>query len=131
VSERVLFPSALKEVIAILNSKLGPPVVGRSPEEGTTTYLRVRRTGGTQINMIEETAQITIDVYAPDDNQAEDLAQTTRSYAKDLAGTHYTGFDCKKYTEYSGPREAPDLEAPTLSRWRFTFAIHLKGTAIQ
>lgn len=126
--ERILFPQALKHVVAILAAQAAVPVVGGSPEDGTTTYVRVRRTGGVQINKVMETAQFTVDAYAPADDLVEDLAQSIRSYCKNLPGTHLPGFTCTKYTEYAGPREAWDPETPTLARWRFTFAIHLKGT---
>lgn len=129
--DKILFPRALTHVAVVLGSQLAPtPVVGGSPDEGTTTYVVVKRTGGVQINKVLETAQFTIDVYAPDDDLVEFLATSVRAYCSGLAGTHFPGFDCKKYTEYAGPRQAPDLEAPTLSRWRFTFALHLKGTTL-
>jgi len=129
--DKILFPRALTHVAQLLATQLTPtPVVGGSPDEGTTTYVVVRRTGGVQVNKVLETAQFTVDVYAPADDLVEDLTQTVRATCSGLAGTHFPGFDCKKYTEYAGPRQAPDPEAPTLSRWRFTFALHLKGTTL-
>lgn len=126
---KILFPTALTHVIAQLGTLAAPvPVVGGSPDDGVTTYVRVRRTGGVQINKVLETAQFTVDVYAPADDLVEPLAQSVRSHCSGLAGIHFPGFDCKKYTEYSGPQTSPDPMAPTLSRWRFTFALHLKGT---
>ena len=127
--ERMLFPAALKHTVIKLAEAVDPiPVVGGSPEDGTTTYIRVRRTGGVQMNKVQETAQFTIDVYAPADDLVEELTQEVRAHAQALAGLHFPGFNCKKYTEYSGPQASPDPESPTLSRWRFTFALHLKGT---
>ena len=129
--EKMLFPQALKHAVIKLGQDLAPtPVVGGSPDDGTTTYIRVRRTGGVKINKVMETAQLTIDVYAPADDLVEELTQTVRAHAQALAGTHFPGFDCKKYTEYAGPQASPDPDAPTLSRWRFTFALHLKGTTL-
>lgn len=128
MAQRILFPEALKHVIAILATKVAVPVVGGSPEDGTLSYIRVRRTGGVQVSKVMEIAQFTVDVYAPADDLVEPLSQDTRSHCKALPGTHLPGFTCTRFTEYSGPREAWDPEVPTLARWRFTFAIHLKGT---
>lgn len=126
--ETIIFPTVVGHIVTYLAGEMpGEMFVDRSPREGAKRYVRIRRTGGVLTNKIMATVQLTADVYDIDNGAAEQFVEEVRARARTLVGTGQDGFNCTRYLEYGGPQFTWDPNAPALSRFRFTFALYLKG----
>lgn len=125
--EHITFPDAEAAVIAGLADELAPiPVASKIASRGLC--VRVLRTGtGYQREFILDPAQITLDVYAPTETDAESLARRclstilTAGRAGELGGEQIYPVD-----RLGGPTNLPD---PGTSRPRYTlsFIIPFRG----
>lgn len=72
---------------AYLRSLLADVFVGRKVPTTRRDYMvTIRRVGGVTRNRVSETARIGVNVYAPDDAKANDLAAKVRAYVGATAG---------------------------------------------
>lgn len=126
---RIAYPAATGFVIDFLAPLAAPiPVSSRIPESHAAAFVKVLRTGGAQDRIrITDPAQITVECYAPFEDDAEQLAMDLRSHLHALVGRTVNGVNVKRVREYGGPANLPDPRTPTLSRYTFTLALDLRG----
>lgn len=108
-------------LVAALNDALPEPFATRVPSERPVAFGRVRRTGGTGINLVQEKPMVLVECWAPDSVAAFDLA--ARAYG--VVDTF-----CSVGNRPSSPINNPDPDAPG-ARYQFTATpvVDLKETA--
>ena len=72
-------PDVEAMIIPFVKSKIGPTKVGaKVPNPRPATYVRAWANGGAAVNRVLERVQITVQVWAPSQVAASELAQTIR-----------------------------------------------------
>jgi metal-dependent amidase/aminoacylase/carboxypeptidase family protein len=82
----ILFPDVEIDLPALLRSVLADTYVGRDYAE-RPVVVTIRRQGGIRRNKVTETARVGVNVYAPSDKEANDLALRVRALIETLADT--------------------------------------------
>jgi hypothetical protein len=132
----VLFADATALVVDHLRSKLasdpGPttPVMQKVPTSRPSRFVTVIRTGGPRLNLVVDGAQITVDSWGRNDEEAADLAQLSRAHVNAMRGTAVAGHAVYQVTEVGGPADLPD-PASNQSRYRQSFIVAIRGAALQ
>jgi hypothetical protein len=112
-------------LIDYLAPVLGVPVgtkAAAAPE-----FVRLVRTGGPRGTPVTDRPQVTFEAYASRGSAAAELADKTRAAVFALAGTLLGSVSIKEVGETGGPANLPDPVFPSLTRYTFTLAVHLRG----
>lgn len=131
----VLFADATALVIDHLHSALashaGPatPVMQNVPTQRPPRFVTVLRTGGPRLNLVVDGAQITVDSWGKNDEDAADLAQLNRALINAMRGTTVAGHAIYRIDEVGGPANLPD-PVSNQSRYRQTFIVAIRGAAL-
>lgn len=129
--EVIEFPDAELVVARFLHEELtrwGSPAKVSTSVSSTVPSVRVLRTGtGSDVSLVVDPAQITVDCYAAKESQAAALIGLVRSLL--LAAGHagsMAGVTCYQVTPLGGPSNLPD---PVTSAHRYTasFIVPLRG----
>jgi hypothetical protein len=88
----------------------------------------VFRTGGPRLNLVVDSAQVTVEAWAADDVAAHDLAQAARAVIGGMEGTSVGGTLVYHVDEFSGPGNLPDPES-NQSRYTWTMSVNTRGVA--
>lgn len=132
--ERILFPDAVAAVISALNAQLpdlgftGVPVRTKVPNPRPARFITVFRTGGPRLNIVVDSAQVTVEAWAADGGSAHDLAQAARAIINSLEGTSVSGTLMYGINEFSGPADLPDPESGQ-SRYTWSTSVNTRGVA--
>jgi hypothetical protein len=132
--ERIVFPDAVSTVIGALNAQLDDlgyanvPVRSKVPNPRPTRFVRVLRTGGPRVNIVTDSAQITVEAWAASDHDAHDLAQAARAVLNSLEGTVTSGATVYGINEFSGPAYLPDPESEQ-PRYTWSASVNVRGAA--
>jgi hypothetical protein len=120
------FPDIEGLLIDYLAPVLGIPVGTKAPGTGTE-FVKVLRTGGPRATPVSDRPLVTFEVYATRGSRAVELADKARNALHALAGTWLGTWPVKEVTEAGGPGNLPDPVFPSLTRYQFTLAIHVRG----
>lgn len=129
MSAVLVFPDVAEAVCAQLTGWLDPSVaIGNLvPNPRPARFIVVRRVGGTRITAVTEAAQLSVQCYAGNQPDAEDLAQAARSVIFAMGGTRsLNGVDIYRVDDIGGPADAPD-ELSDQPRVLFSVALHVRG----
>jgi metal-dependent amidase/aminoacylase/carboxypeptidase family protein len=134
MAERILFPDAVAAVVGALNDQLddlgfsGVPVRSRVPNPRPARFVTVFRTGGPRVNVVTDSAQITVEAWAASDHDAHDLAQAARAILNSLEATVTGGATVYGVDEFSGPAYLPDPESAQ-PRYTWSASVNIRGAA--
>jgi len=130
----ILFPDAAALACAVLADGLpaqgfAVPTGTRVPDPRPSAFVRVLRTGGLRDTPVTDWAQLTVEAWADDEAEAQDLAQMCRALLMGAPGSVVNGATVCAYNELSAPQNLPD---PTSAqpRYGFTIRLRLRGTAL-
>jgi hypothetical protein len=115
-----------KLLIDYLAPVLAVPVGTKAPGN-VNEFVKLLRTGGPRATPVSDRPQITIEAYSTRGTTAWDLADRARMAMFALAGTRLAGASIKEVVEIGGPSNLPDPIFPSLTRYTFTLAVHLRG----
>src|SRR5699024_12175818 len=73
------------------------------PKDIPGTYVRIRRLGGVQRNLVTDSALIGVNCYSRNRSKAAELANKTRLILRDSAGTKVNDAGIRFWREDSGP----------------------------
>lgn len=101
----------------------GVPVSSRVPNPRPSTWLRIVRTGGVMETLVSDRAQIAVEAWADNEDDAIDLLNLARAWLLRADGRVFGA------VEASGPGNLPD---PTTAQIRYTMSIwvRIRGTVI-
>jgi hypothetical protein len=108
------------------------------PGRSVTRHVRVRRTGGTMANRVEDAPRVDVQVWHLDDRQRNALANLCRALIWQATGTVVNGAGMDgpctigRVAEFAGPNELPDprsTAAPESAIIQFTAEMRLRGAA--
>ena len=98
----------------------------RLPEEHVDQMMRVSRVGGKRLNIVQDEAQMLIEVWCMSAYQASELAHKAADRIEAAAeGTMLTEQVQAKQVSTTGPLEFPDPNSH-LYRYQFTFSCTLR-----
>lgn len=122
----VTFPDAAAVVISRLKTALPTLAFHHDvPNERPLIFIRIFRTGGPRANLVVDSAQLTIESWAPDVDTAMTNAQAVRARLNVLPELPASPSVCR-IDEFSGPQELPDpLSASRRVTW--TAAVLVRG----
>lgn len=91
--------------------------------ESQATAVQVRRDGGPTLDQVRESARLGVNVYAPTEQAATDLARTVSALLRAAAD----GAPVLRVTQTSGPSPIADESGP---RRYMTFELTIRGTEL-
>lgn len=83
-------------------------VGARVPDDRPTRFVRVRRTGGTKLNLVVDDAQLSVETWGETEAAAHDLAQLCRGLIHAADSTELAGTQVYRIAEVAGPADLPD-----------------------
>lgn len=122
----VTFPDVAAVVISRLKTAL--PLLAFHhdvPNPRPTTFIRIFRTGGPRANLVVDSAQLTVESWAPDVDTAMTNAQAVRARLNALY-EQYASPAIYRIDEFSGPQELPDPLSDS-RRVTWTAAVLIRG----
>lgn len=130
-NEVIAFPDAEALAIAWLTGKLGAGVMisTRVPTTRPPKFVKVTRTGGVQLDITADQAQLTFECWALSETDASALCRLVRAHFKAIAGETVSGVFARSVAEVGGPTNFPD-PASTSPRYQYTASVACRGTAI-
>lgn len=99
--------------------------VGRKAPPGATTYIHVRRLGGTSTNIRTDAATLVFEVVAPLPSQAEDLMTEVREDVFQMKRRLLEAPRVNAVREISGPMDFPDPDRQDITRFTMTATVSL------
>jgi hypothetical protein len=120
----VRFPDATLLATGYLRPLLAPVHVGsRVPDPRPAEMVLLRRLGGTRRNAVVDGARIDVQVWAPDDPRASELAETARYHLARIC--EYVP-EVRVSAEETGPTLIPDAPAD-VPRALMTVVLSVRG----
>lgn len=113
--------------VVFLAERLGPlaaRVATKVPSTMPTTMVRVSLTGGSRFDVATDTAQLTVECWAPDGPTASNLARRALAYMFSAAGSYAGGVWVRKAEEVGGVQSFPD---PDTNKPRYQFTVRWHG----
>lgn len=104
-------------------------VAPRVPQNRPGHFVRVSRTGGIMLNLVQDGPHLTIEAWAPTDEEAQDLAQLCRALLHAAQGTVQAGVSVGKVSELGGPQLLPD-PLSNQPRYTFTLQVAMRGQSL-
>lgn len=128
MTEPVKFGPITAAIIHHLETSVGVPCSLSVPATRPAAWVRVLRTGGPQVDLITEDAQITLEAWADTPVAAEDLAYDVRHALQRMRRSNLDGIAVYRVAELAGPAYLPDPESHQ-PRWTFTVSVRARGVA--
>lgn len=132
MNDPIIFPDAVAIVVHYLQfefalrSETAPVSSGvRSPRP--SRFVTVRRVGGVRQTIVSDAASLTVEAWAPLEQDARDLAQLCRALIVAMEGTAQEDVPIYRVTEFAGPADLPDPQS-NIPRCTFTVSISVRGT---
>lgn len=105
------------------------PVVEMVPATKPPRFVRIVRTGGVVVDRVVRRAMLTLEAWAPNDQQSQKLAEAVSAVLFALPGSTYLGVPVYRVVEFSGPANSPDPASRT-PRHVWTVEVSLRGSAV-
>lgn len=102
------------------------PVYITIPNPRPSEFVIVRRIGGARINLVTDSAQVSIEAYAPTAGRAHSLIQTARTLITAMRGRTIDGQLIHRVVEYGGPALLPDPDSDH-ARYVITADVEYRG----
>lgn len=120
----VLFGDIEGAVIDYLNANLAEDVSDRVPTntKDALPFVVVSRTGGPRVSLVTEKPTVTVEAWAKNWRDAEDLVQRARQQVHAMSGGVHNGLTFYGIAEFAGPARLPD---PVSGSPRKTFTVSL------
>ena len=132
MAEMLVTPDAEAAAVTFLRSKLGAladKVATKVPATMPNKMVRVSLTGGARVNIASDTAQLTIECWAPDDPTASNLARTTQALMFSAAWATAGGVFVRRVDSVGGVQFFPDPDTAK-PRYQFTVRWHVRPATI-
>lgn len=135
MTEYIVFPNAENITILAIRAAFtamdeAAGVHKRPPTDRTpaSRFVTVRRTGGPRHTLVTDAAQLTIEAWGTDEDDAQALSEKARAAVKAMAGTVQSTVQVYFVNEFNGPANDPD---PISSQSRFvqTVQVSMRGAA--
>ena len=132
--ETIVFPDATLATVTLLRSGLtalaSTATVGAIvPNPRELPFVTVRRLGGVKRNLVVDSATVTVECWAAQDEDAHDLAQLCRALIHAAQGTTVGAVQVYQTAEIGGPASLPDPDSND-SRYVATYEIGTRGSAV-
>lgn len=129
MSELLTVENVEGAIVGILSPLIGVGVATRVPNPRPTSFVRVQRIGGSQLNMVQERPLILVECWGANDTQAWDLAATTYQALQGRDPLEYNGIELSQRS-VSSPINYPD-PSTTSPRYQFQLSttVNLKGAS--
>ena len=122
---------------AALPHVTGVRVVTENPPDGdlNAKLVRVRRSGGTRVNLVEDAARLDVMFWHPNDRLRWELAELVRGLLHAATGTVVSGSPLPapttigQVTEFLGPGAFPDPRDNDREIIMLTVEVRLRGAA--
>ena len=118
-----MIPDAEMVAVTLLREALDVPVYINPPKDIPGTYVRITRLGGTQRNIVTDSALIGVNCYSRNRSKAAELANKTRLILRGSAGTKVNDAGIRFWREVSGPVNYPQ---PDVDRVRYQLSGELR-----
>lgn len=132
MAEVLITPDVEAAAVLYLRAGLGSladKVATKVPATMPARMVRVSLTGGSRDGLVSDSAQLTVECWAPNDPAASLLARTASAYMHAVAGVEAGGVWVRKVETVGGVQyfQDPDTNAP---RYIFTVRWHVRPAAI-
>lgn len=101
----------------------GVTVTKNRPNPLTGKTVLVRRSGGLRPLMVVDAAWLSVECYAPSDDEASQLASHVWGLLFAMRGQVIDGVQCYRVEAIAGPADMPLTDPGEQQRPRFTFAV--------
>lgn len=130
MAEVIVFPDVEDELRVWLAGEVTADVyAAQKPATFPSTFVYLRRTGGSSVDLITDAAQVTVECYALTGSAAFALAAEVRGLLGSLEREGTTGtMTVHAVTEFSGPYLDPDPLQPERTRYTATYRVAVRGT---
>ena len=132
MGEVLVTPDVELAAVTFLRTRLGAladKVATKVPATMPTKMVRVSLTGGTRVNVATDTAQLTVECWAPDEPTASNLARTAQAHMFSAAGTTAGGVFVRRVDSVGGVQFFPDPDTAK-PRYQFTVRWHVRPATI-
>lgn len=124
----IVFPDVELVLTTYLRAALAahgfPGVFVSNRRETQQTAVWVRRDGGPTLDVVREAARVGVNVFAPTDKAATDLALTVAALMRVAAD----GTPILRVVQTAGP--TPIADGTSVQRRYMTFEVHVRGAAL-
>lgn len=132
--EVITFPDATLAVVNFLNGSFvdrgETAVVGTLiPNPLPERLVVVRRIAGVRQGLVVDLPQLSVEVWAPDESDAHDLAQLVRALIYSMTGITFEGVVVYRVTEVAGPALFRDGETDR-PRFVASYQVGVRGRAV-
>ena len=117
--------SWLRAGLGVLAAKVATAVPATMP----VTMVRVSLTGGSRLDVASDTAQLTVECWAPDGPTASNLARQAQALMFAAAADEAAGVFVRKVESVGGVQNFPDPDTNN-PRYQFTVRWHLRPATI-
>lgn len=123
MNEVIVAPDTIQLFAAYLRDELdgrgytGIHVGIEVPAARPNRFVRLRRTGGTKLNLVVDDAQISVEAWGESSAAAHDLAQLCRALIHAADSQEVGGVQVYRIAEVAGPADLPD---PTSDQPRYS-----------
>ena len=132
MGEVLVTPDAETAAVSWLRTGLGllaAKVATTVPATMPVTMVRVSLTGGSRQDVASDTAQLTVECWAPDGPTASNLARRAQALMFAAAGVNAGGVFVRKVESVGGVQNFPDPDT-NKPRYQFTVRWHLGPATI-
>jgi hypothetical protein len=98
------------------------------PTSRPDRFVRLRRTGGTKLNLVVDDAQVTVEAWGESPAVAHDLAQMCRALIHAADSEELGGVQVYRIAEVAGPADLPDPVSDQ-SRYSATYLVAVRCAA--
>lgn len=132
MAEVLISPDSEAAAVVFLRAGLGAladKVATKVPATMPAKMVRVSLTGGSRLNMVSDTAQLTVECWAPDEPTASLLARTAQALMFSAAGMVAGSVWVRRVDSVGGVQLFPDPDT-TKPRYQFTVRWSVRPSAI-
>lgn len=132
MAEVLVTPDAEAAAVTFLRSEIGSladKVATKVPTTMPAKMVRVSLTGGSRLNVASDTAQLTVECWAPDETTASNLARTAQALMFSAAWNSAGGVFVRRVESVGGVQSFPDPDT-NKPRYQFTVRWHVKPATL-
>lgn len=130
--EVLVSPDVEAAAVTFLRGSLGvlaDRVATKTPATMPDNMVRVSLTGGDRAGLVSDTAQLTVECWAPNEPTASMLARTAHAHMLAAAGVEAGGVFVRRVDTVGGVQSFPDPDTNN-PRYQFTVRWHVRPATI-